>query len=77
MCFICKGTTALHRKANVEIHFVTIHKNYEGDYPGGTVVRKTKAQQLKAHQSTQHNSFFKYNTNSKTPTITSLQVAET
>ena len=76
VCFICNTTVALPKKANVERHFLTVHKNYEADYPRGTALRKAKVQQLKAQLTAQQNSFFKYNTNSKTATIASFKVAE-
>ena len=76
VCFICNTTVALPKKANVERHFLTFHKNFEADYPRGTALRKAKVQQLKAQLTAQQNSFSKYNTNSKTATIASFKVAE-
>ncbi|XP_073996419.1 general transcription factor II-I repeat domain-containing protein 2-like [Rhodnius prolixus] len=77
VCFICNATVALPKKANVERHFLTVHKNYEEDYPRGTALRKAKIQQLKAQLTAQQNSFFKCNTNSKTATIASFKVTDT
>ncbi|XP_067126719.1 general transcription factor II-I repeat domain-containing protein 2-like [Centruroides vittatus] len=77
VCSICNATVDLPKKANVERHFLTVHKNYEEDYPRGTALRKAKMQQLKAQLTAQQSSFFKYNTNSKTATIASFKVADT
>lgn len=46
MYFTCNETVSLPMKPNIERHFLTIHKNYEKDFPRGPVLGNAKVQQL-------------------------------
>ena len=53
LCLICRVTVALPKKGNLQRHFLTLHKNYENDYPVNTEFRKQKLKELKNQLTTQ------------------------
>ena len=44
MSIICLSSLALLKRANVERHFRTVHKQYENNYPFCVELRKIKVQ---------------------------------
>ncbi|KAL1492435.1 hypothetical protein ABEB36_010687 [Hypothenemus hampei] len=76
ICIICLLSVALPKRANVERHFRTVHKQYENNYPLGTEIRKAKVKQLMMQLSMQQSYFMRSNTKSKSATMASFKVAE-
>ena len=74
-CLICNVSLAVAKKGNLERHFLTLHKNYQTNYPQNSDIRKNKIRDLKDQLKVQQNVFKKPMLQSRAVTLASLKVS--
>ena len=75
VCLLCQSSIAVIKRANIQRHYISKHRDFENTYPFGTKAREEKVTSLKQNLHKQQSSFNHFLTSSDCVTEASLLIS--